>query len=74
MRPLQPRWDRRRRAMTMKPHTVATINSGHCHQIRVQISRWRGADQARSQALLGDHPADVHALRGWRVDRRGQGE
>ena len=28
--------------MTMKPHTVATINSGHCHQIRVQISRWRG--------------------------------
>ena len=27
--------------MTTKPHTVATIDTGRCHQVRVQISRWR---------------------------------
>jgi hypothetical protein len=28
--------------MTTKSHTVATIDTGRCHQVRVQISRWRG--------------------------------
>ena len=28
--------------MSTKPHTIAAIDTGHCQQVRVQISRWRG--------------------------------